>query len=127
MKYSPEIYAKILLQILGEAEGRKQQDEIVQRFIKTVQKNGDWTRINKILEAVEQKLVEKSGGRIIDVEFAREVGDFLRDKVKNYFSKKDKINIKINPALVAGVRITFDGDKELDYSFQKKLRKIFNY
>lgn len=125
MKYSPETYAKAFGELLETipASGHK---KLVDNFIAAIRKNGDYGRMGKITEAVEKTVVKKNGGRWIRVEFARAVDGSLRSDVEKKFSAKDRIEEMINPEIIAGVRITIDGEKELDNSMRRKLNKLFN-
>ena len=59
------------------------------------------------------------------IETAREMSDSQNELLKHKFSNKDHVEFKINPELVAGVRITVNGEEELNNSLQNKLNKLF--
>ena len=111
MKYSPAIYAKVFLETKPD----------IGRFLQVVEKKGDFGRIDKIVEAIEDLTTKEQGGRVVHLEFARETD--LAKKLK--FEPNDLVRVSINPSLVAGVRITVDGVKELDNSFRRKISNLF--
>ena|SRR3989338_3990644 len=112
MKYSPAVYAKAFWEVRPDAE----------RFLNVVHKNGDFSRVDKIVAALEAIATHEQGGRMINLEFARETE--LAEKFK--FKSHDHVRVAINPALVAGVRITIDGEQELDQSLQRKLNTLWH-
>ncbi len=124
MKYAPREYAAAFLEVLG-ATPTKKEKEIMKRFLALIRKNGDWNFRKKISDAVEEAAVSKAGGRIILAQFARAtpLPQFLKRG-----RAKDVLKVSINPKLVAGLRVTINGSREADFSFQRKLRKLFaNY
>lgn len=142
MRYSPELYAKAFLET-AVAAGKQKQGELVRRFLKVVKKNGDSILLGKIFRLIQEALVRRKGGRIITLEFSREVSEKLSAKLRSAFSKKDYIEEFIRPDLVAGARILVDGKvaetsshlppspasqgslEELDMTMRKKLKKLF--
>lgn len=133
MKYKPEIYANAFSKAL--AENKESEDGILNNFLRAVRKNGDWIGISKILRAVEAHFVKNRGGRMVLVESARDLPEDTVEKFLKSFSaqggsasggkKEDKIAFLNNANIIAGARITIDGETELDFSFRRKLNKLF--
>jgi len=122
MKYSPKSYAVALSSVL---EKSKEEKHVFTNFLKTVKKNGDQKILHKILDAFKKIEIKKHGGSHIKIEFAREP---LKDQLKSItkkFKSQDWIETSLNPALVAGVRVTIDGEREIDNSLARKLHKLF--
>jgi len=115
MKYSPVNYAKAYIETKPAPKD----------FLRVVEKFGDISRLKKIVAAIEELAAKEAGGHIIDMEFARGMEKKLVEKMKNKFTAKDIVHVSINPSLVAGVRITIDGTKELDNSFRRKINTLF--
>ncbi|MBI3273672.1 MAG: F0F1 ATP synthase subunit delta [Candidatus Colwellbacteria bacterium] len=125
MKYSPKTYAAALMGALKNVP-ENSQSLLLRRFLEIITKNGDWAGIRKILSAVSEFSVRESGGRMVKLEFARAVpADFI-SKLSSVFRAEDYIEVAINTQLVAGVRLTIDGEKEFDGSLQKKLNRLFS-
>lgn len=112
MKYAPSMYAKAFWEVQPDAK----------KFFDAVKNNGDGTRVDKILEAIEEHATKTHGGHMIHLEFARETE--LAKKFE--FALKDHVRVSINPSLVAGVRMTIDGEQELDASLQRKLHRLWH-
>ncbi|HBT81794.1 hypothetical protein A2757_03205 [Candidatus Giovannonibacteria bacterium RIFCSPHIGHO2_01_FULL_48_47] len=125
MKYPAEIYAQALFEALEE-DGGKEESKALKRFSALLEKNNDADNFEKILRAFEKIIVEKSGGKFVTLEFSRPVDENLVKKLSSIFSKKDFVEFRERPELLAGVRILIDGEKELDFSFQGRLNKLFS-
>lgn len=123
MRYSPLLYAKSLLEVL-EGSKPSEQEKIFKNFWNTVKKNGDQSRIDTIAGAFEGLVVKSNGGRMINIETAREVSVDQKKELSDLFKSHDLIKRKIDPALVAGIRVEVDGEMELDYSLARKFRKM---
>lgn len=123
MKYSVNNYVEAFYQVFsGVSAGEK--NKTYDSFLRLLKKTGDIKNSKKILEALHRKIVNDKGGRWIIVEAARELGEARSKSLKKHFSEKDHVEFKINPDLVAGVRITINGEQELDNSLNSKLNKL---
>jgi F0F1-type ATP synthase delta subunit len=67
-------------------------------------------------------LYEKSNKKKITVETARNYEGLL-NKIKAIFPNDDVL-LKINPNLIAGLKILINNEKQLDFSLKSKLDKI---
>lgn len=115
MKYSAETYARAFWEAKPE----------MKKFLSVVRKNGDAHRLGKIVNALETLATHEHGGRMVSIEFARHADQTKVDTLKKRFSSKDHVSMSINPSLIAGARVTMDGEQEMDASFQRKLNKLF--
>ncbi|MDP3792368.1 MAG: F0F1 ATP synthase subunit delta [bacterium] len=121
MKYSINNYVGAFIQVARTSSNEK----VVEGFVKLLKKTGDIKNAKKILEAVHKKLVNEKGRKWVNIETAREISGAKTMSLKHKFSKKDLVDFKINSELVSGVRITVDGERELNNSLQNKLNKLF--
>lgn len=122
MKYAPELYAEAFIQALDESAEHASRDALVARLLAVIEKNGDNARKGKILNAVRRAFIKKRGGREITIETARAQQHI---DLGHYFTKEDEIETRVNTDLIAGVRITIDGERELDTSLHRKLSRMF--
>lgn len=120
MKYSINNYVSAFTQAIKKSP----HEQVVASFIKLLRKAGDIKHSGKIFEAIHKKLVSEKGGKWVNVEVARESA-LKKEELKHKFSEKDHLDYKINPELVAGVRITIGGENELDNTLNKKLKILF--
>ncbi len=125
MKYSPAIYAKAFQEVVDGAP-KARQEEVIKNFCKVIVKNGDAPQIDKICIAIEEQHARTKGGKVVQVEFAREMNEAAIKKITKQFKEHDLVSVKIAPSLIAGVRITVDGEKELDASLSNKLQKLWH-
>ena len=108
MKYPAHIYAKALAEVIVAAEGagEKEQDAIVARLVAFVRKNGDEAHLRKIVEEAARFVRGKSGVRKVMMETARPLGAQQKKKLAAFIKTGDVVVEKINPELVAGVKMT---------------------
>lgn len=118
-KYKSIYYAKALVDAV--IHKRLSEKKLISNFFNLLQKNQDIKKIGQIMLLLENILLKKSGNKKIVFETAREVNF---EGLKSYIKKGDKIEKKINKELVAGVKITIDGEKQLDMSLKNKLENI---
>lgn len=120
MKYTPNTYAKAFLETKPD----------LTRFLQVVSRNGDFARIEKIVAAIQEVATKQQGGHMVHLEFARldsarqARNSDLAEKFK--FGPKDHVRVRTNSHLVAGVRVTIDGEQELDMSLRRKLNTLFS-
>ncbi len=119
MRYSINNYVEAFSQAVEGASS----DTAVKGLVKLLRKTGDIRNANKIFEAIHKKLVNSKGGRWVNIETARESAS--TKELMHKFSAKDHVEVKINPELVAGARVTINGEEELDNSLSYKLNKMF--
>ncbi len=121
MRYSLNNYVGAFTEALKVTS----QDKAKEGLVKLLSKTGDIRHSGKILSAIQKKLVHDKGGKWVSIETARELSTANVTSLKHKFSEKDHVEIQINPELVAGVRVTINGEEELNNSLQSKLNKLF--
>jgi|SRR3989344_1380879 len=124
MKYTPEIYAVALRDVVLEAKP-SERDAIIRRFVSVVARNGDARKLAAVVKELERKVVHANGGRLITIEYAREMPKRLTDALKTFFKPNDRVSTYIDPELIAGTRITIDNEYEFDFSLLRRLNKMF--
>jgi F0F1-type ATP synthase delta subunit len=124
MKYSVKNYAEALAAAIHGAEPSR-KDIIARNFLNMLRRSGDEAHAEKIIDAAERLLRKKDGGREIVFESARSLKRSAENPLLKIAKEKDVVVERINSALVAGVRIVIDNEKEFDGSLKGKLDKIF--
>ncbi len=126
MKYSLNNYAEALASAVANATDAPRRDAAVRNFAALLKKSGDDVHADKIIGATERLLRKKEGSHEIVLESARplESRNFQALSVA-FAGAKDLISPRVNPGLVAGVRIVMDGERELDISLKGKLDRMF--
>ena len=125
MKHSAKLYAKAFISAF-DAANASDKVKIVKRFLKVLEKNGDFSNVSKIEKEMQRILVKRGGGRFVEVETARPLEKAVFEKLTRMFSKNDNIETRIHEELLAGTRILIDEEREFNFSFKRKLRKLFS-
>ena len=126
MKYSSTIYAKAFAETAAEHRGAAEEAKFIQNFLAIIRKNGDAPQIKKIVAETEKSFREKIGGRKITIETARETKKFPHKFLKHFLKTGDAVEEKINPDLVAGMKITINDTEQFDGSLKRKIDKLFS-
>lgn len=124
MKYKPRDYAKAFIEVADRATTKEQQEAIVKNFLALVIKNGDARQLGKIIELIENIAYRQAGRTIWFIESARPLKD-VRHFFKKIIKPNDIVNEKVNPELIAGVKITKNNEEQFDGSLRRKIEKIF--
>lgn len=123
MKYSPHIYAEAFWQMVDEK--KLAQTELCRNFLETVERHGELSRLDQIAAEIEATGIRRSGGNQVLLEFARPVSEGVVEAFRKKLSDKDILKTSVDEKLVAGVRITINGKRELDNTILKRLNKVF--
>lgn len=124
MTVSPKTYARALLLAMEDIK-RGSEETVLRAFTKTIARKGERRRFGEILHEVEAALIRREGGRMIKIETARELKPREKGEIKSRFGAKDQLEIVIRPELIAGIRITIDGEEAIDNTLRRKLEKLF--
>jgi F0F1-type ATP synthase delta subunit len=125
MKYAPQLYAKAFAKTARAAHAAEKQEALAKRLVEIVVKNGDGHQLKKIAAYAEKIIREETGKRKVVVESARPLKQPLAKLLKNFAHHSDIIESKIDPYLVAGIKITVNDEEQLDGSLKRKLDKLF--
>lgn len=121
MKYKAKEYAMATSEAIKSGAS---MDAARIGLLKTLGRTGDRSRLLEITQELEKILTKEAGGKMVHVEFARAMGANERESILTAFGKKDRVVTGVNPELIAGVRITYDEEKELDFTLASKLRSM---
>ncbi len=128
MKYAPHIYAKALVEVLDDTSKhdtpRVKDDVIAKNFLALVKENGDESHLKKILEEASRFARGKSGVRKVTIESARELQPSQKKMMKDFLKPGDVVEERIDPELIAGVRIILNDEVQFDGSLKNKLNKV---
>ncbi|MFA7302125.1 MAG: F0F1 ATP synthase subunit delta [Candidatus Paceibacterota bacterium] len=96
-------------------------------LLKALAKNGDAHRLPQVAHEIEKIETAAHGGHMVQIEFARTPDPAHEKRLLSALGDTDHVEARMNPALIAGTRITFDDALELDLSFAGKMRALFHY
>lgn len=127
MKYAPHVYAKALVGVLSVPEGsagRQTDAAIARNFLELVRKNGDEPHLIKILEEASRFARGKSGVRKVTLESARPLKPPQRAALEGFLKPGDVVEERVDPELVAGIKIVVNDEMQFDGSLKSKLSRM---
>ncbi len=125
MKYPARLYAAAFAEL---AAGRlKPEDEkrLTANLVKLAVRNGDSHQLPAILRETDRLLRAKTGRRKVVIDSARPLTKKMQDELSRVLNKDDVLEMRIDPALVAGVKLTVDDQSQFDGSLRRKLGRLF--
>mgnify|MGYP001561659824 CR=1 FL=1 len=125
MKHRAEYYAKAFAALAHEAKSDKEREALIKNLATSLQKNGDGSLAPKVALLAERFIRRSLGGREWVVETARALPESEKKRLRALAGSKDAVREVMNPALIAGTRITIDETEELDASLRHKLDLMF--
>ena len=121
MKPDAKSCAKALCQVL--LKKGVNQDKLAESFVQEMKKKR--VKIKDVLFFLEKEIRQKTGEKKAVVETARPISEKMRKMIQDNFSSFGLVETKVNPALVAGARITIDEELQFDGSFSGKIKNMF--
>ena len=123
-----KLYAKALAEVLSKPVFAKttagEERKIIDNFLKFLKKNGDEKKAKEILNLAEDFLLAKQGKRKVILETARKMTADQKKLTDNFINDGDKVHEKINPELIAGIKIIINDSRQFDNSMLSKLNNI---
>jgi len=117
-----KIYAKALASVIYD--GKVENSKIVKNFTNLLISSGYDKKSKEILELAENILLAKQGKRKIIFETARKMMSEQKKILEKFVKEGDVVKEKINPELIAGIKIIINESQQFDVSMQNKLQKI---
>jgi F0F1-type ATP synthase delta subunit len=127
MKYPTHIYAQALAEVITatKKDDKAADDKMVANFIALVRRNGDEVHLRSIVEEAARFVRGQSGIRKVTIEMARPMNASQRKMLESFTKPSDVVEERIDPALMAGVRIILDDELQFDGSLKGKLDTVF--
>ena len=125
MKYTAKQYASVFLSVF-EGKSEKSRKEVLQKFIAVLSRNRDMTRLGAILREIEREFFKKTGMKKVLVESVSPLSVGLRNEVEKAVGGKTYLYEKINPSLLAGIRILINDEFLIDASAKRQIEKLFS-
>ena len=108
-----------------EGSAGKQTDAaIAKNFLELVRKNGDEGHMKKILEEASRFARGRSGVRKVTLESARSLKPSQRAALAGFMKHGDVLEERIDPDLIAGIKIVVNDEMQFDGSLRSKLNKL---
>lgn len=126
MRYVPQLYARAFVEVAAPDLTPKEETILVKNFLSLIVKNGDGYHLKEILAETEKLLRVKTGRRKIVIESARPLRQSPHTLLKHFLRPSDLTYEKIDPELIAGIKVTINDEEQLDGSLARKLKKLFS-
>ena len=124
MKYPVRAYARALAEAAAGTLSPAEEKKIISNFLGLVRRNGDTHGLPQMLSAAGKLLREKDGRRKVVIESARPFAG-LSARFRGLLRKTDEVEERLEPALIAGVRITVDDEMRFDGGLRRKIDLLF--
>lgn len=118
-----KLYAKALADVIS-VKGFDEK-KVVNNFFKLIISEGLEKKAKEIFNLVEEITLLKQGRRKVVFETARAMNGSQRKLIESIVKKDDVVEEKINPELIAGIKIIINNLRQFDASVQSKLSKLF--
>jgi len=122
MKYTIRQYAAAFFAAYQD-KAEPEQKEVVRNFLSILRKNKDWVKLGQILHEVEKLYYRKTGLKKVEIETASFM-ETLRQDIENILGKNIFIKEKVNPEVLAGVKILINDEILIDATAQSQLRRM---
>jgi len=119
-----KLYAKALTETL--LKGKLEESKVVDNFLKLLIETRQEKSAKQILGLAESALLMKRGKRKIIFETARKSTPEQKKMLNSLVNEGDVVKEKINPEIIAGVRIIINDSQQLDASMRSRLQGIFS-
>ena len=125
MRYNVRQYGEALLGALdGKREGGRK--EVVKRFLSLLRKNHDSGKLSRIIQEMERRYLRVAGLRKVEITAASPLGANIKKELKEIFGKEMLLEEKVNPEILAGMRILVDEELFIDASAKRRLEEILH-
>jgi F0F1-type ATP synthase delta subunit len=124
MRYSLKNYGQALAEAILNERGSR-ATVVAKNFVRILGRNGDEVHAKKILREAERILQRADGIRSVVFESARPLGAGQEKALAAFTKPGDTVSYRIDPRLMAGVRVLVDDEREFDGTLKGKLDKLF--
>ncbi len=124
MKHSPKQYAAALLLAL-DRKTVAEKKKTFHQFLSLVSRRGDSVRLGLVAQEVEKQYLRKKGLKKVFLESADPVPSKIKKGIEEILGKNIILKEKINPDLLAGIKILIDDEFLVDASAKAQLCKLF--
>ena len=126
MRYPAKHYARAFAECIHDRMTSAEKDALVMNFIASIRKHGDSSKLSSIFKETAKMLRKKTGAREVLIEAARPLKSDPAHVFKGLIGPHDTVETHVAPELVAGVKITVDGEREFDMTLARKLTQLFS-
>jgi len=127
MRYTTKQYATALFEALEGAIGMEERRACLQRFVDLLRARKNKSRMPYILAAVERIYCTKHRLHTVTAETVSGAPHSLKKNLEEMLGTSVALSERIDPSLVAGIKLYIDGDTLIDASASTMLRQMFHH
>ena len=120
MKYPPKIYVSAILEISEKSLTK----EAFRNFLRILRRNGDLTKLPRILQELKKQYREKYGTKDVEITLARE-NEKIVSQMQHMLKLKAALRAVIKKEILGGAVMTINDEILIDGSIQTRIRKLF--
>lgn len=124
MKYKATQYADALVEALEGADQETSRTRI-RTFIELLKRHQMLGKADSIVRAAVRKLAARAGMRRVVLQSADAPSETLRKEITDLFDGKVWLEEKVQPDLLAGIRVLIDDEILVDASGKQQLTQMF--
>ena len=125
-KLSVTSMAKALADLSLEKMSAEKEKEAANESVKLLLQHKLLPASDKIISLAQDYMLQRKGNKIVSIETAREMNASQKKLASGFIEQGDNVSYHINTNLIAGIRITINNEKQLDFSLKRKLDEVFN-
>ena len=125
-KLSITSLAKALADLSLEKMSSEKEKETANEFVKILLQHKLISKSDKVISLAQDYMLQREGNKIVSIETAREMNASQKKLASGFIEQGDNVSYHINTNLIAGIRITINNEKQLDFSLKRKLDEVFN-
>lgn len=118
--------AKALADLSLEKMSPEKEKEVANEFVKLLLQHKLISKSDKIISLAQDYMLQGEGNKIVSIETAREMNASQKKLASGFIKQGDKVSYNINTNLIAGIKITINNEKQLDFSLRRNLDEVFN-
>lgn len=121
---TPATYAKLFCEVVA-SQPKQKQDAAIARFIEVVKNTGNEKRLAEIARECERCLRRQKKEHSLEIVSARALTARQKTNIKDNLPVHCEVtSARIDPTLIAGVRLIIDNDYLIDHSLNKAVAAI---
>lgn len=125
MKYTARQVAHAYCASL-EKKTEKEREALAKRFPRVLARLGMSTHARLILREIEKLKLKEKGYSLVEIEAPDSIPAGLSGEIEVALGKKIHISEKINPDVIAGLRILIDDELFVDASARTQIERLFH-
>lgn len=124
MRYSPKQYAAAFLASLAESSPKLRKD-LIRRFLFAIIRRGDQRHLPAIIREIEREHLRERGVTVAEITSASPLPATVKRHIAAKLGKRSQIRERVDPHVIAGLRIIANENTLIDASAASLLKRMF--